>query len=138
MTDALSASPGSKGLSTSEVMALVRKTSGTQIPEQSFRQALRTLARGKTVQTRRVGREKTYRLIARSEEKPISPAVPPERRAPPSSSVPLEIDTTHLPPHKLAVGEVLVLSVGETHVETATNVHGKVVLERHPRPKQTQ
>lgn len=38
-------------------------------------------------------------------------------------------------PHKLAVGEALVLHVGETHVETATNVHGKIVLERHRRPR---
>jgi hypothetical protein len=38
-------------------------------------------------------------------------------------------------PHKLGVGEVLVLFIGEAHVETATNVHGKIVLEKHTRPR---
>ncbi len=37
--------------------------------------------------------------------------------------------------HKLAPGEVSILHVSETHVEAATNVHGKLVLERHRRPR---
>ena len=38
------------------------------------------------------------------------------------------------PLHKLAPGEAVILNVGEEHVETATNVYGKIVLERHKRP----
>ncbi|MDE1821896.1 MAG: hypothetical protein KGJ23_13970 [Euryarchaeota archaeon] len=39
-------------------------------------------------------------------------------------------------PHRLSLGEVLVLEIGEDHLETATNVHGRVVLERHARPRE--
>ncbi|MDE1821897.1 MAG: hypothetical protein KGJ23_13965 [Euryarchaeota archaeon] len=42
---------------------------------------------------------------------------------------------TWVPLEALAPGEVLVLSIGEGHVETATNVHGKVVIERLARPR---
>lgn len=121
----------SAGLSTSEIVSKVRKSSGTPIPEQSFRQVLRTLVRRKVVQSRRVGREKTYRIINQA---PMN-ASPVPTVGPKAPSVPMVLGTTNLPPHKLAVGEVLVLHVGETHVETVSNVHGKVVLERHPRPK---
>ncbi|HZY70868.1 MAG TPA: hypothetical protein VFF67_07840 [Thermoplasmata archaeon] len=37
-------------------------------------------------------------------------------------------------PHKLALGEILVLSVTEGEVLTATNLHGRLLLERHPLP----
>lgn len=129
--DTLKAPSASGGLSTSEIVSKVRKSSGTPIPEQSFRQALRTLVRYKVVQGRRSGREKIYRI---SNPAAVS-ASPSPTVGPKAPSVPLAIDTTNLPPHKLAVGEVLVLHVGETHVETVSNVYGKVVLERHPRVK---
>ena len=35
-------------------------------------------------------------------------------------------------PHKLALGEILVLSVSNGHVLAATNLHGRLVFERHP------
>jgi hypothetical protein len=37
-------------------------------------------------------------------------------------------------PHKLALGEILVLSIGNGQVLTATNLHGRLALERHPLP----
>jgi hypothetical protein len=38
-------------------------------------------------------------------------------------------------PHKLAPGEILVLSIGSGNVLTATNLHGRLALERHPLPE---
>ncbi len=36
--------------------------------------------------------------------------------------------------HKIAPGEIALLHVGESHVETAANIDGKLVLKKHPRP----
>ncbi len=134
-----------KKLSTATLVAGVRRLSGTKIPETTVRASLRTLLRQKVLQARRVGREKVYSPVAAATPTPpevVTPTVS-ETAAPQPAPViepqpyPAPTPPTLALPHKLAVGEVLVLHIGETHVETATNVHGKVVLERHPRPKQT-
>ena len=77
--DTLKAPSASKGLSTSEIIKEVRKAKGSPIPEQSFRQALRTLVRYKVVQSKRVGREKTYRISNQAPgNTPPSPPVGPK------------------------------------------------------------
>jgi len=38
-------------------------------------------------------------------------------------------------PHKLALGEILVFPVRDGHVLAATNLHGRLVFERHPLPR---
>ena len=136
---------GSKKLSTAKLVEGVRHLSGTKIPETTIRASLRTLLRQKVLQARRVGREKVYSLAAAAPASPPKVAMPTVSETPTPQPAPV-IEPQPYPaptpptpalPHKLAVGEALVLHIGETHVETATNVHGKVVLERHPRPKRT-
>ena len=137
---------GGKKLSTATLVESVRRLSGTKIPEPTIRASLRTLLRQKVLQARRAGREKVYSLVAASSASPPEVVTPTASEAPalPQAPViepqPYPAPTSPTPalPHKLAVGEALVLHIGETHVETATNVHGKVVLERHPRPRRTQ
>ena len=128
--------------STSTLMQGVRRLSGTKIPEPTIRASLRTLLRQKVLRVRRVGKENVYSLAsARPTSQPKVAALavretPAPKPAPVLEPQPYPAPTPPTPalPHKLAVGEALVLHIGETHVETATNVHGKVVLERHPRP----
>ena len=136
---------GSKKLSTASLMEEVRRLSGTKIPEPTIRASLRTLLRQKVLQARRAGREKVYSLVPANSASPSMAATPTVSETPSPQPAPV-IEPQPYPaptpptpalPHKLAVGEALVLHIGETHVETATNVHGKVVLERHPRPKRT-
>lgn len=136
---------GGKKLSTATLVAGVRRLSGTKTPEPTIRASLRTLLRKKVLQARRVGREKVYSLVAASSASPPKVATPTPSRPPAPQQAPVTepqpyptpTPPTGSLPHRLAVGEALVLHISETHVETATNVHGKVVLERHPRPKQT-
>jgi len=36
--------------------------------------------------------------------------------------------------HKSGSREVVVRKIGATHLEVATNLNGRLVVERHPRP----
>ncbi len=134
-------------MSTSTLFDRVSKAAGGKIPEYSVRSALRTLVRRKVLKPRREGREKSYTFLGGSA--PIASA-PKSARVPRKSSAPLPGPGVPNPPfpmptpaesvvtaspHKLAVGEALVLHVGEKHIETVTNVHGKLVVERHPRSR---
>ncbi len=98
----------------------------------TVRQMLRTLDREGEVSVFQKGRQLLYALSVGD-----APAVSSSRLSVPAEGA----ITTPLPPtggpvgQKLAPGEAVILHLGETHVETATNVHGKVVLERHARPK---
>lgn len=118
---------------TSVVVKVTRELAEKRIPEESIRNSLRTLVRQKAIRARRSGREKTYKLVDEPSPRSAELVVPETSRP---SAIPSAADAALSFPHKLAVGEVLVLFVGETHVETASNVHGKVVLERHPRPRE--
>lgn len=92
------------------------------------------------VSVSRRGRRLVYKLI-RSEtpERTVRTIRPPSSSAPAAevgaraSSAPPPVAGPVL--HKLAPGEAVILHVGEQHVETATNVHGRIVVERHPRVK---
>ncbi|MCI4316978.1 MAG: hypothetical protein L3J96_00430 [Thermoplasmata archaeon] len=115
---------------TSAVHRRVSTLSGSKIPKQSVYQALRTLLKRKQVTARRLGRELTYRLVTRASAGPPRPT--------PLTSGDREVagGAKELRAvHTLAVGEVALIEIGTTHVETATNVHGRLVLERHRRPK---
>jgi hypothetical protein len=88
--------------------------------------------------------EKTYRIAkdldpSANQTPPASNAakvrVSPEGDRPtqPTPSDPGVLGT--MLPHKLALGEILVLSIGNGQVLTATNLHGRLSLERHPLPE---
>ncbi len=123
-------------ISGSEIRQRIAKLSGAKIPDYSVYQALRTLVRQKRVRARRVGREFSYRLSADKQAAPAtrpaarapSPKVRPTRpRAKPDADVGREL-------HKLAMGDIVILKIGDTFVEVATNLNGRLVLEKHSRP----
>ncbi len=137
-------------LRTTAIVERVSKLADTDIPAFSVYSALRTLVKRKVLKAGREGHEKSYSLVgpippsaaptppsapaAWSREPPVEapPTLPP--RAPSIPVPPISAAALGLP-HKLAVGEVLILDVGENHVESVTNVHGHLVVERHPRKR---
>lgn len=138
----------SSTLSTSDILARVGKVSGKEIPEYSVRSALRTLVRRKLLKEKREGREKSYTFLGTGAKAPAAAPRTRRSRAPAAPKPPVEVAaavveavavTPEAPsagpslPHRLAVGESLILTVGEEYVESVTNVHGRLVVERHPR-----
>jgi hypothetical protein len=151
------------GMLTSEIMASAASLSGSKIPAFSIYSALRTLKKRKEVSVTRRGRELVFTLMTTAKPEPMAAAVQPSAQTPaadsaaqsptvvtpvpqspsaaapvlptPGASTPAPIASVAQPPlHKLVPGEALILHIGEEHVDTATNVHGKIVLERHKRP----
>jgi hypothetical protein len=131
-------------LSTAEVAKRIAKSSGKKFHKNSVYLALRELATRGYIKVTRVGLEKTYRIAkdldpSANQTPPASNAakvrVSPEGDRPtqPTPSDPGVLGT--LLPHKLALGEILVLSIGNGQVLTATNLHGRLALERHPIPE---
>lgn len=136
----LSLSGTSGPLPTARILQEVRKLSGKPVPMGTVRVALNSLVRDGVVVSRRDGRGKLYRLSGTAAPLPPVPNAPRPPHPPtapvlaPSSPSPTPKMSTPLP-YKLAWGEVLVLRVDDTHVETATNFFGQVVVQRHRRPK---
>jgi hypothetical protein len=132
-------------LSTSKIAKRVAKASGKKFHPNSIYVALRILVKKGAVRAIRDGHAKAYQLASlRTSSSTTSPkvraaarkpAAPEMARAQPQPTLPLQPGSEPATQHKLAVGELLILHVGETHVETATNVHGRMVVERHPRLK---
>jgi hypothetical protein len=129
---ALQSTEASAGMLTKDLQRKVASLTGTKIPAYSIYQALRTLVKRKVVTATRMGRQFSYRLIGSPAERAAR-----SEPAPTASSrvTSLMVPPLALLPHKLAPGEVTILHIGETHIETATNEHGKLVLERHARPR---
>lgn len=149
---ALESADASVQMKTSEIQARASKLAGEDLPGYSVYQALRTLVRREVVAVKREGRELTYQLKERMPAKrgrpsaasgmapaasappagaPIVAAAAPPAPAPPAPAV----TTTALAlVDTLSPGEIAILHIGETHVEAATNLHGKLVLEKHKRP----
>lgn len=125
---------------TSELMERASQLSGSKLPGYSVYQALRTLVKNEVVAARREGRELTYRLTAsrsrRAPTPPPEPASPPATMPAPSTpTVVAPAAAAHPAVHTLAPGEVAILHIGETHIETASNEHGQLVLAKQKRPK---
>jgi hypothetical protein len=133
----------SASLSTSKIAKRIAKSSGKKFHKNSVYLALRQLAGRGDIEATRVGQEKTYRVAKGPDSSadlspPASDAAQVETSPQadhPGQGVPagLGVQAAMLP-HKLAVGEILVLSISDGHVLTATNLHGRFVLERHPLP----
>jgi len=148
--------PTRGGLTTIETTRRVSELRGEQVPEDAVGAVLRGLVGEKVLKWRRVGHKKAYRLVvpatrlAPAAPAPTAPVPPtPESPEPPALPVPdlppgapetarigppdaLDASALGKFPHKLAVGEILLLGVQDGHVVSATNVHGKLVVERHP------
>jgi len=131
-------------ISTSKIAKRIAKSSGKKFHKNSVYLGLRELAARGDIKVTRVGLEKTYRIA--KDLNPSANQTPPARKAAkvgvspegdrptqPTSSDPGVLAT--MLPHKLALGEILVLSIGNGRVLTATNLHGRLALERHPLPE---
>ena len=128
----LGAPEAAAGLLTSRVMQGVARLSGTRIPGYSVYQSLRTLVRQGAVVAQRKGREFSYRLASRARGVRSTPATVPAGAT--LTPEPRGVGGSRVL-HTLAVGEVAIVEIGKAHIETATNVHGRLVIERHRRPK---
>jgi hypothetical protein len=134
-------------LTTTALVERVSKAAGAPVPVFSVYSALRTLVKHKVLRATREGHEKSYALVgppsAPTHEAPSfpilsgasTPAVADLPLALPPQASPPAPSASTATPHKLAVGEALILHVTEEHVESVTNVHGHLVVERHSRKR---
>jgi hypothetical protein len=133
----------SVSLPTSKIAKRIAKSSGKKFHQNSVYLALRQLAGRGDIKATRVGLEKTYRISKdpESRSRQTRPAGEAAKAEPtPHGDAPMGPTPSDpgvlaaMLPHKLALGEILVLSIGNGHVLTATNLHGRLALERHPLP----
>jgi hypothetical protein len=124
--------PGAR-LSTSEIAKRISKNRQKKFHKNSIYNALRLLVERGRLRVVRIGREKTYQLA--SGATPAAEMARPEPAVAPSvEPSPMSTSIASNLPHKLALGEILVLSIEGDEVVTATNLHGRLVLERHRQP----
>jgi hypothetical protein len=129
------------GMLTKDIQKKASELSGKKIPPYSLYQALRTLVKRRVVAATRKGRQFSYRLLsavptaAKRGRAPSSDAAPSAPVVEGTMVVAPAAPAAHALPHKLAPGELTILLIEEHHIETATNEHGKLVLQRHPRPR---
>ena len=126
-----SESPG-KRLSTSQITRRIEKASRKSFHKNSVYKALRLLVNRRALSVVKSGREKLYQVLGTFQSAGTAAVSSVKRKARAVSRA--ARPTTAMLPHKLGLGEMLVLSVGARDVLTATNLHGRMVLERHPLP----
>jgi hypothetical protein len=126
-------------LSTAKLAKKIAKSSGKRYHQNSVYSALRLLTGQGAIEATRRGNQKSY-AIAGWKEAPIarSEVVSPKSSDPSASSATSASETSLESlreaaglPHKLALGEILVFPVRDGQVLAATNLHGRLVFERH-------
>jgi hypothetical protein len=122
--------PGAR-LSTSEIAKRISKNRSKKFHKNSVYNALRLLVQRGRLRMVRIGREKTYELADSASAAPVAASGP---AAASPMVAPSALTAVGALPHKLALGEILVLSIEGDEVVTATNLHGQLVFERHRRP----
>ncbi len=120
--------PTGARLSTTRLAKRIAKASGRKFHENSVYNALRALTRGGALGMVRSGREKLYylqRAVPRraAAPEPSAAAAPRVVATAPSVVPPL--------PHRLGLGDILILRIDNGVVLSATNLHGKLVFEHH-------
>jgi hypothetical protein len=121
--------PAGARLSTSRLAKRIAKASGRRFHENSVYNALRALVRSEVIGMVRAGREKLYFVkdtVTRRRSGKVAggtSATPTIVPSAPAASTPL--------PHRLGLGDILVLRIDHGVVLTATNLHGKLVFEHH-------
>jgi hypothetical protein len=128
-------------LSTAKIAKRIAKSSGKRYHPNSVYTALRILTSRGAIKASRKGNEKSYAIagwsqapIARSDVEPTGPSGADLPEIVEASAPALSPESIRLAaglPHKLALGEILVFPVRDGHVLSATNLHGKLVFERH-------
>jgi hypothetical protein len=134
----------SVSLSTAKLAKRIAKSSGKRYHPNSVYTALRILTSQGAIKATRKGVQKSYAIAGWSQPPIKRSEVEPEARsradlpeiavATAHSSSPESIPLAAGLPHKLALGEILVFPVRDGHVLAATNLHGRLVFERHPLP----
>ena len=121
--------PRGAKLSTLELARRIQKASKKAYHQNSVYNALRILARRGLIEPIRSGTSKLYRLRGSSGGAAPSPSTKSTAtvRTTPTATSAVGMESA---PHKLALGEILVLRVEKEYVLTATNLHGKLVLEK--------
>jgi hypothetical protein len=135
----------SGGLSTAKITKRIAKLSGKRYHQNSVYTALRLLTSAGAIKATRRGTEKSYAIagwsqapIARPEvESKISAgaALTESELADAHAASPESIRLAAGLPHKLGLGEILVFPARDGHVLAATNLHGRLVFERHAVPR---
>jgi hypothetical protein len=131
----------SVSLSTAKLTKRIAKSSGKRYHQNSIYTALRIMTKEGAIKATRKGNQKSYAIagwsrapITRSE---VDPGVPagvdmPEVEVASASETSLDsIREAAGLPHKLTLGEILVFPARDGHVLAATNLHGRLVFERH-------
>ena len=127
-------------IGTMAIIKQVRKLAGKRLPEETIRSSLKTLVRQRLAKGRKRGHEKTYKLVQATETAaapralPTRPETLPGGPAPPAAPSAADLATRSFP-HKLAVGEILVLSHEKDHLLVAANVHGRLEVQKHQLPR---
>lgn len=126
-----------EGMLTPEIVSAASTLNGSVIPKFAIYSALRTLQKRKQVTSERRGQSLLFKLVRTAPEETPQRNVVNERSAlaSPVAVIPAPSTAATQSLHKLAPGEAVILHIGTEHIETATNVHGKVVLEKHLRTK---
>jgi hypothetical protein len=130
-------------MATAKLAKRISKASGKAYHKNSVYLALRSLASRGEIKAVRNGNQKSYQIADRGraagmavEPKAageIAPVPSPQAtETAPHLSWPERVAHDAMLPHKLALGEILVLSVSDGHVLAATNLHGRLVFERYP------
>ena len=113
----------------------VRKLSGKRLSEETARSSLKTLVRQFVVKGRKSENEKLYKLAPPGPTAAYTPSPTAQKIARVGRTSQIEpaalAVAQPLLRHKPAVGEILVHVIGETYVETTTNVHGRAFVENH-------
>jgi len=137
----LRALPAGAQLATAKIASRIAKASGKTFHKNSVYNALRALVNRGEISVVRKGVQKLYQVrtslrpSARRSAAPSTPSIPAgATESAPQLPAPAPTSSVAALPHKLAVGEALVLDVSDNSVLTATNLHGRIVLERHPIP----
>jgi hypothetical protein len=135
----------SESLSTAQITKRITKASGKDFHKNSVYLALRKLVERGAIKSVRIGQEKSYKISksagtslansASSEMTTSTSSVASSTPAAEMAGIPSDVMTpAGSLPHKLALGEILVLGYSDGQVLTATNLHGRLVMERHPVP----
>ena len=120
---------------TTRIEREIARRSGKTFHKNSIYSALRVLKHQGLLREQKKGHSKTYVLEAATALR-AAPPTAKQVASPTGSETAQAVAKPPLTlPHRLAWGEVLVLSVDDAHVETATNFFGHVVVQKHRRAK---
>jgi hypothetical protein len=134
-------------LSTAQVAERISRSSGRKFHVASVYLALRTLEDRGDIKSERLGRNKVFRVTdaAYARESASPPKTKTSGNLRSARALPIAMpqavqdfgERASNLAHKLALGEILVLEIEDRQVLTATNLHGRLSLDRHAFPDPT-